>query len=552
MDFPSNHVIKVTPPLPRLHFSLVQSQLTSGLDGVVGGKGSPESPQTLHCFPGKTICRLGSLPIMDGQQLEVIVKMENKGVELVEHVEISIFIPDTENSGLISWTISDINKHLPLERQKSAHITLTVHAHYPHDELSVKQESSLDGPLVRDNPLALARSKFEDIQLPEVKPKGSSSPFARAKQMFKRSVRTMSVPNRSPILDRDLSDPKASPKRKGKRRILQKHGCRRKDDSRSSSSDPSKSSETTPSPETTLCHSLVLDWEEMPHPRLCSVDVTFRYGHLENGEVSLYRESHCVIEFLIQPVVKVTGFNVEPSRRRQTMAKLSLEVQNICILPIEVSCCVGGSGLSTTWYTLAPLRQCSISTHISRCRLGGSEDGCSELDRWSSWLRENVIIEWLSPGSTDKGSLSLPKVSLTNWHLQSLQPDPLQIHCYYVNAGREVKNGGVVETYNPVEIFTEFHNTSDACVGPFTFELQSKSTAEVTKGGEIGWIGPINGRIGQLNPDEKHVHTSCVVFSEGGEYEVQVKCRPSAKSAEGPGRQPSFHAAVLQITAEEP
>jgi hypothetical protein len=32
---------------------------------------------------------------MDGQQLEVIVKMENKGVELVEHVEISIFIPDT-------------------------------------------------------------------------------------------------------------------------------------------------------------------------------------------------------------------------------------------------------------------------------------------------------------------------------------------------------------------------------------------------------------------------------------------------------------------------
>jgi hypothetical protein len=70
--------------------------------------------------------------------------------------------------------------------------------------------------------------------------------------------------------------------------------------------------------------------------------------------------------------------------------------------------------------------------------------------------------------------------------------------CYYVNAGREVKNGGVVETYNPVEIFTEFHNTSDACVGPFTFELQSKSTAEVTKGGEIGWIGPINGRIGQV------------------------------------------------------
>ena len=38
----------------------------------------------------------------------------------------------------------------------------------------------------------------------------------------------------------------------------------------------------------------------------------------------------------------------------------------------------------------------------------------------------------------------------------------------------------------------------DACVGPFTFELQSKSTAEVMKGDEIGWIGPINGRIGQV------------------------------------------------------
>ena len=258
-------------------------------------------------------------------------------------------------SGLISWTIIDIKKYLPLERQKSAHILITVHAHYPQDELPAKHETS-DGPLVRDN--SMARSKFEDIQLTERKPKGTSSPLARAKRIFKRSMRTMSVPNRSPVMDRDLSDPEASPKRKGKRGFLQKHGVRRKDDSRSSSSDPSKSSETTPSPETTLRHSLVLDWEEMPHPRLCSVEVTFRYGHLECGEVSLYRESHCVVEFLVQPVVKVTGFNVEPSRRRQTMAKLSLEVQNICSLPIEVSCSVGGSGLGTTWYTLTPLRQC--------------------------------------------------------------------------------------------------------------------------------------------------------------------------------------------------
>lgn len=56
----------------------------------------------------------------------------------------------------------------------------------------------------------------------------------------------------------------------------------------------------------------------------------------------------------------------------------------------------------------------------------------------------------------------------------------------------------------------------------------------------------------QLHPDEKYVHCSCIMFSEGGEYEIQVKCRPTTKCSEGPGRQPSFHAAVLQLTVSEP
>lgn len=207
---------------------------------------------------------------------------------------------------------------------------------------------------MRGNTTVSLSSGFEEVPVTEGRTKTTSSPFARAKRMFKKSVRTMSMPSPSPTLDRDVSDPEQSPKPRSRRRFFQ----RQKDGS--SSSDQSKSSETTPSPETTLRQSLVLDWAELPRPRTCVAEVTFKYGCLQKGEASLlwYRESHCVVEFLVQPVVKVTGFNVQPSRRQQTMARLSLDVQNICMSQIEVSCAVGGPWPSTTWHTLAPLRQC--------------------------------------------------------------------------------------------------------------------------------------------------------------------------------------------------
>ena len=262
-----------------------------------------------------------------------------------------------ECAGLVDWTMCDISKLLPLASDRSANITITVTAHYPDIARHIKQQTTT-GVVLRDNTISSLTGDYDEIRSAEGKRKGSGSPFARAKRIFKRSVRTMSLPNQSPVTDRDFSDSEPSPKLRGKRKFFHMLASRQKDGS--SSSDHSKSSETTPSPETTLCQSLVLDWADLPHPRSCVTELTFKYGFFQADESceSWFRESHCVIEFLVQPVVKLTGFNVHPSRRRQTMAKLSLEVQNVCMLPVEVSCSVDGSGFSAAWYTLAPLRQC--------------------------------------------------------------------------------------------------------------------------------------------------------------------------------------------------
>lgn len=72
VDFSCDHVIKVTPPMPRLHISLIQSQLMVGVDSLVGQRSvSPDnSPQVVRRIQnkGKSCSHLGSLTIMDGQQ----------------------------------------------------------------------------------------------------------------------------------------------------------------------------------------------------------------------------------------------------------------------------------------------------------------------------------------------------------------------------------------------------------------------------------------------------------------------------------------------------
>ena len=75
VNFSTNHIIRVTPPLPHLCFSLIYSHLMVGLDGLRQVKStSPEnSPQVSRRIQskGKTSSHLGCLHIMDGQRFVV-------------------------------------------------------------------------------------------------------------------------------------------------------------------------------------------------------------------------------------------------------------------------------------------------------------------------------------------------------------------------------------------------------------------------------------------------------------------------------------------------